>query len=298
MEALFNQIAVLMKPYFFIFLSPFLAMLVSVSVAFLFERNMTTTEKVLRIKDTALFASLFSGGFVLLVFVFTKITQYSEWIGFSYIGLALFVGVLTVYKFEFFAFFSRLRKSTSKDQFLSKQVQKVFLVNLNVYILKDNYTQNAYATGISRLSKGIFIGEKLKELFSEEEIWAIVCHEVGHIRRRHLPVLCFVSFLSMGVLILGLQYVHPFIDNSPYEGLYVALSASGMYSILFFLIGLVQKKLEYQADHFAALQVGKETYISMLQKLQQTLKRTPTSFSFTHPTFKNRIKNVQKLNSF
>jgi Zn-dependent protease with chaperone function len=52
--------------------------------------------------------------------------------------------------------------------------------------------------------------------------------------------------------------------------------------------------MEYEADTFAAKQVGKEAYISFLLRLDQLTEGMLSRKTTTHPILSDRIKNVEK----
>jgi Zn-dependent protease with chaperone function len=58
------------------------------------------------------------------------------------------------------------------------------------------------------------------------------------------------------------------------------------------LAGLLQKRLEYQADKFAAESVGRNTYAETLQNLNIATNRGLEKESLSYPTLFNRIRYV------
>ena len=169
---------------------------------------------------------------------------------------------------------------------------------------------NAYFTGFGKSKRIVFFDTLLKRL-RPEEIEAVLAHELGHFRRRHVLKRIVMMFaLSLAFLALLGQL----IDASWfYNGLGVSSTHQGtaMALILFFLAmpafvfpltplsSLLSRRHEFEADHYAAEHASSNDLISALVKLYEdnasTLTPDPLHSLFydSHPPASIRIARLQ-----
>jgi STE24 endopeptidase len=169
---------------------------------------------------------------------------------------------------------------------------------------------NAYFTGFGKSKRIVFFDTLLKSL-EGAEIEAVLAHELGHFKRRHVLkriLLTFVlSFLFLWLL--GFLMRQPWF----YSGLGVATPSTAMALILFFLvlpvftfllqpIGSFYSRLqEFEADRYAAQNAQASDLVSALVKLYQdnasTLTPDPLHSKFydSHPPAAARIERLQSL---
>ncbi|WP_175918915.1 M48 family metallopeptidase [Burkholderia pyrrocinia] len=173
---------------------------------------------------------------------------------------------------------------------------------------------NAYFTGFGASKRIVFFDTLLARL-SGQEIEAVLAHELGHFKRRHVMKRMLVSFvLSLALLaLLGWLAQRTWF----YTGLGVtpSLDASnaGAALVLFFLAipvflffatpfsSLTSRKHEFEADAFAASQTDAQDLVSALVKLYEdnasTLTPDPvyTAFYYSHPPASQRIDRLLQL---
>jgi STE24 endopeptidase len=172
---------------------------------------------------------------------------------------------------------------------------------------------NAYFTGFGKTKRIVFFDTLLKHL-SINEIEAILAHELGHFKRRHVIKRIALTFvLSLGFLwLLGLLMQ----TNWFYQGLGVTPSGQASHStalalLLFFMVlpvfsfllspimSALSRKHEFEADAYAAEQTAPTDLISALVKLYQdnasTLTPDPlySTFYDSHPPAMVRIAHLQ-----
>ena len=172
---------------------------------------------------------------------------------------------------------------------------------------------NAYFTGIGKAKRIVFF-DTLIEKLNPGEVEAVLAHELGHFKRKHIRKRLLVSFaLSLVVLaLLGWLSAQPWF----YMELGVTPSLTGynggLALALFMLVSpvfgffltplnsLASRKHEYEADNFAAEKSSASDLISALVKLYQdnasTLTPDPiyTAFYSSHPPAPLRIANLQQ----
>ncbi|MFP5386679.1 MAG: M48 family metallopeptidase [Bacteriovoracia bacterium] len=169
---------------------------------------------------------------------------------------------------------------------------------------------NAYFTGFGKNKRVVFFDTLLKDL-QNSEILAILAHELGHMKLKHIPksmiaslIISFLGFWLMGVLST---------QNWFYSGHFVRIISPG---ILFFLFmealpvysfwlspipSWISRKREFEADAYAAGETDAHDLISGLLKLyQQNASPVVTDeiysgFYHSHPPALQRIRKLESL---
>lgn len=171
---------------------------------------------------------------------------------------------------------------------------------------------NAYFTGFGKTKRIVFFDTLLTRL-SPAEIEAVLAHELGHFKHRHVIKHIVISFaMSLGFLwILGYLMQQGWF----YEGLGVQVTevpSTAMALLLFFLImpvftfllhpisSLYSRKHEFEADAFAAQNSSASDLVQALVKLYQdnaaTLTPDPLHSAFydSHPPASIRVAHLQR----
>lgn len=172
---------------------------------------------------------------------------------------------------------------------------------------KRSTHSNAYFTGFGK-NKRIVLFDTLLNKHGEDEILAILGHEIGHYKLGHIKKMIFISVIF---IILGFTGVKLLIDNTfIYESLgFVKSIPAGLFviSILFspinFLISPILMKLsrkhEFEADNFSCeLTNDKLSLKEALIKLHKDNLSFPypyrlyVIFNYSHPPLTERIKKL------
>lgn len=173
---------------------------------------------------------------------------------------------------------------------------------------------NAYFTGLGR-SKRIVFFDTLIERLSPAEIEAVLAHELGHFKRRHVLKRIASSFaISLaGLWLLGQLAGQPWF----YQGLGVTAAADHQaLALLLFLmaapaftfplqplLSLASRRHEFEADAFAADQSEPAQLVSALVKLYQdnaaTLTPDPLHSAFydSHPPAAQRVGRLEQMSA-
>lgn len=167
---------------------------------------------------------------------------------------------------------------------------------------------NAYFTGFGASKRVVFFDTLLGNL-APEEIEAVLAHELGHFRHRHVfkrIVLLFAASLA-GLALLGWLAGQDWF----YAGLGVATPSNHMALLLFILVSppftfllrplfaAYARKNEFEADAYAAQHANAGHLVSALAKLYRdnasTLTPDPLHSSFydSHPPAGIRIARLQ-----
>ena len=169
---------------------------------------------------------------------------------------------------------------------------------------------NAYFTGFGR-NKRIVFYDTLLDGLTADEIEAVLAHELGHFKHRHVIKQLALSALLVlaGMAVLGWLSGELWF----YLGLGVNGSSSALALLLFLLaapaftqflhplVTLLSRRYEFQADDFACRQTGAEPLISALVKLYRenasTLTPDPlySAFHDSHPPAPVRVAHLSSI---
>ncbi len=168
---------------------------------------------------------------------------------------------------------------------------------------------NAFFTGFGK-NKRIALFDTLIENHSVPELVAVLAHEVGHYKKKHIPKNMIISFLHTGVMLYllslfiqvpGLHEAFYMEDISVYAGLlFFGLLYSPIEMILSVVMQVFSRKHEFEADRYAADTTGDpESMVSVLKKLSadNLSNLTPHEFhvflNYSHPPVLQRIRAIR-----
>jgi STE24 endopeptidase len=206
--------------------------------------------------------------------------------------------------------FRRLRQGNVRKRIQSLLSRTGFKSN-GIFVMDGSRRSahgNAYFTGFGKNKRIIFFDTLLKSL-SESEIEAVLAHELGHFKLRHILKRMALTFaLSLAALaLLGWLMQQDWF----YSGLGMTQPSTHAALMLFILIGPVftfflqplmarsSRKHEFEADRFAADVTNSRYLVSALVKLYKenasTLTPDPLHSVFydSHPPAPIRIAQLQ-----
>lgn len=170
---------------------------------------------------------------------------------------------------------------------------------------KRSTKANAFFSGLGP-NKTIVLFDTLIDKTSKEEITAVLAHEVGHYKKKHTLINLFLGAVQMllTMWILGLAINEPILTQGlgmEQHNIYIALIGfSVLYSPISMMFGwfmnIASRKMEYQADEFAAKHYSGNELVSALKKLSVTnlsnINPHPAFVGFfhSHPKLSDRIK--------
>lgn len=167
--------------------------------------------------------------------------------------------------------------------------------NVNVRIINKDIN-NAFATGVVPFIKIILIGKTTLTTFSKTDLKCIILHEMGHIKYNHLLKLYICNVIYISIYLISAFFVFPFFQHSEYRhvlvGIYSGIILGGGLQIV---AGLLQKKLEKEADYFAAKMIGRDLYSNMLIKFNEITNGGLEKGAINYPTLKERIQNIEAI---
>ena len=174
---------------------------------------------------------------------------------------------------------------------------------------KRSTKANAYFSGFGSEKRVTLFDTLIKDL-EEEEIVAVLAHEVGHYKRKHILFNLIISILIMGFTfwLLSLFIGNPILSealNVASPSFHIGLIAFGiLYSPISELTGLIMNFIsrifEYQADNYAKETFDAAPLISGLKKLNKNSLSNLTPHPayvfvyYSHPTLLQRYHNMKK----
>ena len=180
----------------------------------------------------------------------------------------------------------------------------------NIYVINNSKRStklDAYFTGLGSRKRIVLYDTLINDL-SDEEIVAILAHEVGHYKKKHTLIGIGLSVMQTGFMLFLLSM---FIDSpllSPALGIskpafHIGLLVFGiLYSPVSMVFGLimnaVSRRNEYQADEYAAVHYDhvhtcdalKKLYVNNLSNL--TPNPLYVFFNYSHPTLLERLEAI------
>ena len=181
----------------------------------------------------------------------------------------------------------------------------------NIYMMdgsKRSSKANAYFTGLGP-KKRIVLFDTLVNDLTEEEIVAVLAHEVGHNKKKHTATGLVISFLQTA---LTLFLFSLFVGKDSFSvalggaeaSFHLGLIAFGiLYSPISTLLGLgtnlISRRHEYQADRFAREQYNGDDLINALKVLSKSNLSNLTPhpayvfFHYSHPPLLQRIRALR-----
>ena len=176
---------------------------------------------------------------------------------------------------------------------------------------KRSRHSNAFFTGFGRFRK-IVLFDTLVEQLSEPELEAVLAHEIGHYKKKHIhKMLAWSALMSLGTfyVLAGLAKQEWFYRLFGFESGHIApalLIFSLLAGTVSFWLGPLasywSRRFEYQADAFAATVVRDAgPLVTALRKLNEKnlSNLTPhplySGFYYSHPTLLERERALQSL---
>lgn len=184
------------------------------------------------------------------------------------------------------------------------KLSKIFVIDGS----KRSTKANAYFSGFGS-EKRVTLYDTLINDLEDEEIVAVLAHEVGHYKKRHIIYNLTSSILLTGLTlyILSLLVSNPLLSSAlgvEIQSFHVGLIAfallySPISEITGLIMNLISRKFEYQADNYAKETYAGEPLITSLKKLSKNSLSNLTPhpayvfMHYSHPTLLQRIKNLR-----
>jgi len=277
-----------------------------------FNKTSKTTFFIDKLKGWAMMIVL-GGGILALIVWFYQIAGSDFW-WYAWILVAVFSIFLNMFYAKLIVPLFNKQKPLEEGSLRSKienyansvgfKLDNIFVINGS----KRSTKANAYFSGFGR-EKRITLYDTLINDLEEDEIVAVLAHEVGHYKKNHIIVNMAFSVLTTGLTLwlLSLFVSNPALSQAlgvSQPSFHIGLIAFGiLYSPISEITGLIMnyisRKFEYQADDFAKHTYNAGSLISSLKKLSKnslsnlTPHKAYVFMHYSHPTLLQRFRNLR-----
>ena len=185
------------------------------------------------------------------------------------------------------------------------KLDKIFVIDGS----KRSTKANAYFSGFGS-EKRVTLYDTLINDLETDEIVAVLAHEVGHYKKKHIIFNLIASIVLTGftLFILSLFISNPLLSNAlgvEIASFHIGLIAFGLLyapisEITSLIMNVFSRKFEYQADDYTKNTFKPEPLITSLKKLSKNSLSNLTPhpayvfMHYSHPTLLQRIQNLRK----
>lgn len=278
-----------------------------------FNKTTIGTFVVDKIKGYVL-TSLIGGLIISILLYLTTSIGENFWIYFWVIIAVLMLSLNMFYTSLILPLFNKLtplEDGELKDA-ITAYSQKIDFPLDNIYVIdgsKRSNKANAFFSGIGKKKK-IVLYDTLINNHSIEELVAVLAHEVGHFKRKHVITTMILAVAQVGFMLfllskfafntelsqaLGAKSYAMHLNLVAFTMMYTPIS-----SITSVLMNMLSRKNEYEADDYAAQTYSSKALQTALKKLSvnNLSNLTPhpavVFMSYSHPTVLARLENLAK----
>ncbi len=259
-----------------------------------------------------LLSAIIGGGVLAIILWFYQKTGDLFWV-----YTWAFIGVFTIFITMFYSslIVPIFNKQKPLEEGELKDAIQAFSKNVgfkldNIFVIdgsKRSTKANAYFSGFGA-KKRIVLYDTLIDDLSKDEIVAVLAHEIGHYKKKHVFTNMLISLALTG---FTLYLFSLFINNAilsealsvKIPSFHIGLITFGiLYSpiseITGILMNFISRKFEYQADDYAKTNFDGNALVSSLKKLSKnslsnlTPHKANVFVHYSHPTLLQRVLNL------
>jgi STE24 endopeptidase len=300
--------------------STLLALPLSIYDTFVIEEkfgfNKTTTRVFVMDLLKSLLLGALIGGFILALII-----GFYHWAG-AYFWLYAWglVSLFMVFFSKFYTslilpLFNKLKPLEEGDlkQDIESMSRKAGFTLNNVFVMdgsKRSTKANAFFSGFGK-NKRIVLFDTLINDLSNDEIVAVLAHEIGHYRLKHTITGTLLGVVQSGLMLflLGWFINHPAIAEAlgvSEPSFHIGLLGFGLlYAPISAVLGMgmtiLSRHQEYQADAFAAKHAKAAALASALKNISASALSNPTPhpwfvfFNYSHPPLLKRLEALERF---
>ncbi len=282
-----------------------------------FGFNKTTPKTfILDLLKSTLLGFIIGGGILTLVlYIFETGSEYTwvyGWAAVIIIGLIIQF-IAPTWIMPLFNKFTLLEEGELKNRIIDYAKSVKFPLK-NVFVIdgsKRSSKSNAFFTGFGK-NKRIALFDTLIANHTINELVAVLAHEIGHYKKKHILINMIISFIHTGILFYllsiflnekGLFDAFYMKEISIYTGLiFFGMLFSAIDMILSIFLNILSRKNEYEADAYAIKTSNlAEDMINALKKLSKDnlSNLTPHPFyvfiHYSHPGVLERIRKIKNI---
>jgi heat shock protein HtpX len=239
--------------------------------------------------------------FIILGILYVVFLSILHYLGVGYIPLAFIAGIMIMAQWYFsdkIVLWTSGAKIVSKEEYPQLHNIVENLVNKNSIpkpkvAVVNSGVPNAFATGKSPRSSLIAVTTGILGLLDDEELEAVIGHELTHVRNRDVLVLTLASvFSTLAWYLAQFSFFGGYQSRNRDSGnatVIVILVAIVTWVVSFLIIRAISRYREYSADRGGAIMTGRPDKLAdALMKISGKMNKIPA----------NELQKVQKLNAF
>jgi len=239
--------------------------------------------------------------FIILGILYVVFLSILHYLGVGYIPLAFIAGAMIMAQWYFsdkIVLWTSGAKIVSKEEYPQLHNIVENLVNKNgipkpKVAVVNTGVPNAFATGKSPRSSLIAVTTGILDLLDDEELEAVIGHELTHVRNRDVLVLTLASvFSTLAWYLAQFSFFGGYQSRNRDSGnatVIVILVAIVTWVVSFLIIRAISRYREYSADRGGAIMTGRPDKLAdALMKISGKMNKIPA----------NELQKVQKLNAF
>ena len=239
--------------------------------------------------------------FIILGILYVVFLSILHYLGVGYIPLAFIAGAMIMAQWYFsdkIVLWTSGAKIVSKEEYPQLHNIVENLVNKNgipkpKVAVVNTGVPNAFATGKSPRSSLIAVTTGILGLLDDEELEAVIGHELTHVRNRDVLVLTLASvFSTLAWYLAQFSFFGGYQSRNRDSGnatVIVILVAIVTWVVSFLIIRAISRYREYSADRGGAIMTGRPDKLAdALMKISGKMNKIPA----------NELQKVQKLNAF
>lgn len=188
-----------------------------------------------------------------------------------------------VIKPYFLSFFNKKKRDLSLEK-------NLYPIDNRIKVYNSEIT-NAFALGVAGFGKVIVIGDELKKSLDEVSLKGILFHEYAHHKFKHVNKIYSYTFIVSFVISVIIILTQHYFKSHVHMSIIVMLNGALYGLLIYYSLGL-QKKMEYEADKYAASKIGNNKYVDTLKTLNKIKNGSLEKKSATHPTLDQRIVKI------
>jgi STE24 endopeptidase len=260
-----------------------------------------------------LLGAVVGGGIIYVLIILILKLDHNFWIWFWIIISALLLLINMFYTSLIVPLFNKLKPLEEGElrKAIEEYSKKISFPLDNIFVIdgsKRSSKANAYFSGIGSKKK-IVLFDTLITNHTQEELVAVLAHEVGHYKKKHIITGFLLSVLQIGFMffILSLFVFNPVLSEALGDdqlAFHLNLIAFGiLYTPISHITGLimnaVSRKNEYEADKFAATTYDGKFLQNALKKLSvnNLSNLTPhPAYVFVHYSHPPLLERLKALN--
>lgn len=157
----------------------------------------------------------------------------------------------------------------------------------------DKDIPNAFATGRNQKNSVIAVTTGLRNTLSQEELEAVIAHELSHVKNRDVMVITLAGFISTAAFFIFRSFLASGMRSrggGKQNLLFIVpVLAALVWVISYLLIKALSRYREFAADRGSAILTGRPSHLaSALMKISGLMERVPT----------NDLRKVEGMNAF